>query len=109
MFSFFNKQGSKREFGYRPRFYDPDKERREARRNKINQSTEGSKDRLRFRFDEMRSSTRGSNSFRSSSTFRLAIILVALLVLTYLGLLYWIPSFMESVFPETKETYEILK
>ena len=109
MFNLFNKLNSNREFGYRPRYYDPDKERREARRNRIEQKTEGSQERLKFRFDEMRSSTRGSSGFRSSSTFRLALILVALLILTYMGLLYWIPSFMDSVFPETKETYEILK
>ena len=109
MFNLFNRLNSKREFGYRPRYYDPDKERREARKKRIENRTEGSSDRLKYRFDEMRSSTRGSSGFRSSSTFRLAIILIALLILTYMGLLYWIPSFMESVFPETKETYEILK
>ena len=35
MFNLFNRLNSKREFGYRPRYYDPDKERREARKKEL--------------------------------------------------------------------------
>ncbi len=102
----------KREFGYKPRFYDSDKEelqRRIKERSKGNAEGNLTKSRLRNEFKSMRNSNSGSGNYLKSASFlRLIVIIIALLVFSYIIINKWLPDFIEAVFPEEQQQYEIL-
>jgi len=85
--SFFKSQNPK-PFGFRPRFYDADKEERERRNRLIKAELRASVENPKAHFEsKMRERWHRSNSrvqHRSRSNFRLILIITALILVTYL-------------------------
>ena len=104
-----------REFGYKPRFYDPDKEELERRiksRKLTNDKGDLTKSRLRKEFSGYRSADAKhskNNSFLTSSSFRLILIVVFLMIASYFVLDNLLPQFMEYLYPGENEGYELLE
>ncbi len=95
-FSFFNRP-KHQTFDYKPRFYDPDKEEREARMAKYRRDADDSsiaKSRISagFRQRTKRGYT-GTNTRRSN--LRLIAILVVLLYMTYYFIQKYLPQIVD--------------
>ena len=114
MFKFFNTTKFKpREFGYKPRFYDAEKEEFELRiKNKESGNLKGelTKSRLHKEFGNLKSGNdkKKGRGF-SSSSFRLVLIIIILGIASYLVLDNLLPKLMESWFPEENQQYEFLE
>ena len=114
MFKFFNTTNFKaREFGYKPRFYDPEKEAFESRikdRESNNLKGEQTKSRLHKEFGNLKSGNHTKqNSGLSSSSFRLFLIIIILGISSYFVLDNLLPKLMENWFPEENQQYEFLE
>jgi hypothetical protein len=112
MFKIFNLKVKKREFGYKPRYYDEDKEELSERirtRLEENKDGAGTKSRIRKEFSHLRHQPKvGKKSAGAAPFYRLVIILVALILLTSFILNQWLPKLMTALFPEQQEQYEVL-
>ncbi len=109
-----------REFGYKPRYYDAEKEALEERiRRRQNRGlTNAEETRLRLR-QEFSHYKRGSGQaggyggvssrLKTGSTIRLLIIIGVLCWLSYIVLENWLPEFLEYLAPVEPEEYEILE
>lgn len=109
MLKFFSSNRFKsREFGYKPRFYDPDKEalekRIKIRQAKVNDH-EMRKMRLRQEFSYLKHQE-ASKKVKTSS-LRLLVIIIILGAASYLVLDRLLPDLLESWFG-TPESYEML-
>ncbi|MDC0230534.1 hypothetical protein OAK19_01075 [Aureispira] len=114
MFKFFNTTKFKpREFGYKPRFYDAEKEEFESRiknRETNNQKGELTKSRLHKEFGNLKSGNQTKKGkVLPSSSFRLFLIIIILGIASYLVLDKLLPKLMENWFPEENEQYEFLE
>jgi hypothetical protein len=103
-----------REFGYKPRFYDSDKEAFERRvRGKANENATGdlTKMRIRQEFGNYKyvDSKHKSKGLTSSSSFRLLLIIVFLSVGSYFVLDNLLPKLMKNWFPLESQEYELLE
>lgn len=112
MFKIFNLKVKKREFGYKPRYYDADQEELSARvraRIESNENGAGTKSRIRQEFSHLKHQPRGGKKSANAAPFyRLVIILVALILLTSFIINQWLPKLMTALFPEEYERYEVL-
>lgn len=103
-----------REFGYKPRFYDADKEALERRINsKKNQPTTGdlTKMRIRQEFGNYKSveNKHKNKGLTSSSSFRLLLIIIFLSIGSYFVLDNLLPKLMKNWFPLESQEYELLE
>ena len=90
------KQMQPRQFDYRPRFYDPDKEAREERY--AQSSSEYTAERMRTRIKARRE--RQMNEKRYSVSFiRLFLILGLIIIGGYVALNVLLPGFVQMLFP----------
>lgn len=110
MLKFFTSNRFKsREFDYKPRFYDPDKEALE-KRIRMRQASPDDQELRRYRmkqeFSHMKHHDHKSTSSRKS-TFRLLIIIVILGAASYIVLDRMLPDLLESWFGSPEE-YEML-
>ncbi len=115
MFKILKVRARNTEFGYKPRFYDPDKEALQAKINsRKNKNADGEVTKLNLRqeFGSMRrqgSSRSSAGTSGRTSYFRLGLILVTLIVIAYVVINTWLPKFMEMLFPVHDEVqYELL-
>lgn len=112
MMNLLNTKHKERGFGYKPRYYDPDKEaldlRLKRRRISNNDKGEISKARIRQEFRHIKRNPIGSKSFVKSSSFRLIGIIVILLVFSLVVLDQLLPAFMTYLFPEMHVEQELL-
>lgn len=111
MLNFWKNKHQPREFTYKPRFYNPEKEalrERVERRERIRESSQqpdaeqfdGNKNRIANHFEEYRRTRRSSKSILGNSTLRLVVIFVILLYFAYTVLDRWLPALMQYWFPE---------
>ncbi|BDS09629.1 hypothetical protein [Aureispira anguillae] len=103
-----------REFGYKPRYYDADKEALERRikgREEANAKGALTKMRLRQEFGNYKSSdgTHRKGSFVTSSSFRLLLIIILLSMASYIVLDSLLPQLLEYWFPLEHQEYELLE
>jgi len=101
-----------REFGYKPRFYDADKEALERRmRGRTNQNTSGdlTKMRIRQEFGNYKSADSKNKGLTNSSSFRLLLIIIFLSVGSYFVLDNLLPKLMKNWFPLESQEYELLE
>lgn len=104
-----------REFGYKPRFYDADKEalerRIKGRQNANNNKGDLTKMRLRQEFGSYKSSDAKlrKGGFVSSPSFRLLLIIILLSIASYFVLDNLLPQLMEYWFPLESQEYEFLE
>lgn len=105
-----------REFGYKPRFYDADKEALERRiKNRENAKNNSKGDltkmRLRQEFGNYKSSDAKlrKGGFIGSSSFRLLLIIILLSIASYFVLDNLLPQLMEYWFPLEHQEYEFLE
>jgi|VirMetMinimDraft_7_1064189.scaffolds.fasta_scaffold307170_1 hypothetical protein len=103
-----------REFGYKPRFYDADKEALERRKKgRKNQNASGELTKLRIRQEfgnyKYADSKTKSKGLTSSSSFRLLLIIIFLSVGSYFVLDNLLPKLMKSWFPLESQEYELLE
>lgn len=109
MLNIFKNKHQNREFTYKPRFYDPDKEalrERIALRERVTKAQENaelSKIRISQQFEEYRRTRKKSMGlWKNSSTLRIFLILGILLSLAYLALDRWMPALMHFWFPNNE-------
>lgn len=95
MFGLFKTKHQPREFNYKPRFYDPDREALQAR---IEQR-EGGGYQVARHFDDYRRRRRQPKSLVGGSTLRIVLIFAALILLAYATLEFWLPRLMNFWFP----------
>jgi len=97
IFSFF-KRPLHQKFDYKPRFYDADKEEREARWAKYSDD-DRKVDHMRSRISAgFRSKSKGANSRAAyRSNIRLVVILILLVVLTFIFLNKYLPVIVDSI------------
>jgi hypothetical protein len=103
-----------REFGYKPRFYDADKEALERRKNgRKNQNSTGELTKLRIRQEfgnyKYADSKTKSKGLTSSSSFRLLLIIIFLSIGSYFVLDNLLPKLMKNWFPLESQEYELLE
>lgn len=103
-----------KEFGYKPLFYDAEKEELEARirarENRDMTSTEAMKFRMRQEFGrQRRSQTVKQKSYSKSSSFRLLLIIIALSAISYIVIEQWLPDLMRVWFPLENQEYDLLE
>jgi len=102
-----------REFNYKPRFYDADKEELDRRikiRGMSNNKGDITKSRLRKEFGNLKSGQATQKSLLGASSFRLVLIIIALSIASYFVLDNWLPKLMNNWFPEEDtESYEFLE
>lgn len=103
-----------REFGYKPRFYDADKEALERRiKNRKDQNAKGDLTKMRIRQEfgnyKYTDSKHKRKSLTSSSSFRLLLIIVVLSVASYFVLDSLLPKLMKQWFPLESQEYELLE
>jgi hypothetical protein len=101
-----------REFGYKPRFYDADKEALEKRikgRQRREQDGERVKYRLRQEFDNYKTADNKRKGVNNTSSIRLLLIIIILGVSSYIVLDNLLPKLMDSWFPEQNQGYEFLE
>lgn len=103
-----------REFGYKPRYYDADKEaleRRVKNREASNNTGDLTKMRLRAEFGNYKSADakHQRGGFVSSSSFRLLLIVILLSIASYFVLDNLLPQLMEYWFPLESQQYEFLE
>mgnify|MGYP000037857668 CR=1 FL=1 len=103
-----------REFGYKPRFYDADKEALERRKKgRANQNEKGDLTKMRIRQEfgnyKYADSKQKSKGFTSSSSFRLLLIIVFLSIGSYFVLDNLLPKLMKNWFPLESQEYELLE
>lgn len=95
-----------RQFEYKPRYYDPEKEalERKMKARANDNSAEMTKLRLRREFGSYRAgtTTKHSSSFVSSSSFRLLLIVCFLLIASYFVLESLLPQFLAYLYPENQ-------
>jgi|GEM_PF-463749 len=96
-----------RQFEYKPRYYDADKEALERRikAKANNDNGEMVKMRLRREFGSYRAadSKHTSSNFINSSSFRLLLIVCFLLIASYFVLDNLLPQFLDYLFPENQK------
>ncbi|MCH2023309.1 MAG: hypothetical protein MK207_12605 [Saprospiraceae bacterium] len=114
MFKFFNTTKFKpREFGYKPRFYDPEKEEFESRiknRAKNNLKGEQTKSRIHREFNNLKSGNESKKGKGlTSSSLRLFFIIIILAIASYFVLDNLLPKLIQNWFPEQNEQYEFLE
>lgn len=97
VFNFF-KRPQHQKFDYKPRFYDPVKEDREARmaRYKDADETEFAKSRISSGFRRRTARGYGGGNSRQSN-IRLVVILVVLILLTYYFIQTYLPQIIEII------------
>ena len=103
-----------REFGYKPRFYDADKEALERRiKGRANQNATGDLTKMRIRQEfgnyKYEDNKHKSKGLTSSSSFRLLLIIVFLSIGSYFVLDNLLPKLMKSWFPLESQEYELLE
>jgi len=102
----------KREFGYKPRYYDADKDQFQKhveRRVKGNNKGYVTKSNIRKQFTQHKNQKASAKNFlRSGGFYRLITIIIVLLLVSYVVLNTFLPRFMQSLFPEEYKQYEVL-
>ncbi len=93
------KPPSHQQFSYKPRFWDPKKEEAEERRKRIEQIQNGGVDAMKTRISGgFRKGAGGAaaGTYRSArvrqSNRTLLIVMICILVLTYIGYVYYFPD-----------------
>lgn len=119
MFNIFKSNFQPREFGYKPRFYNAEREelqnRIRARQQRGLNDSEETRLRLRQHFGNYK---RGGGSaggyggvsarLQTGSTLRLLIIVVLLSAASYVVIENWLPELMNAWFPQENTEYELL-
>lgn len=102
-----------REFGYKPRFYDVDKEALERRIKARSNANSGELTKMRIRqefgnykYSDVKSKRGG---IIGSSSFRLLLIIVLLSIVSYFVLENVLPQLLEYWFPLETQEYELLE
>lgn len=92
-----------KEFAYKPRFYDPEKEALQERIKNRLESDDFELVKMRIRREFSSNRRKKPGLFAPSSSFRIILIIMLLLVFSYIVLENLLPQLMESWFPELEE------
>lgn len=113
-------QQDPREFGYKPRYYDAEREALEKRillrQNRGLNDSEETRLRLRQEFSNYKRGSGQAGGYggvsarlKTGSTIRLIIIIGLLCWLSYIVLEIWLPDFLEYLAPVEPEEYDLLE